>query len=264
MSPGAGAVSTGFCVSVGWPVTSPGREDMPGSVAVPWSPLVLGAAGREMLPELPWSVVALPLVEPEPDVLGLEPTEPLVPEPVVAEPELEVSGGVAVEPPVLEPELDPIEPVALEPVSVPEVVPELESDEVRVRCIELVSLELRPWPCFLWCFLCFLAEVLLVASLLLPDEVEPLIASSLSWSLSLTELLDELSFPMPVLVELEPTDGLALEESAPLVELVECGSEVFEVEVSVLGVELLDGLLLGRLELLLAVLDELPGSALLF
>jgi len=35
LSEGAGAVSTGFCVSVGWPVTSPGREDMPGSFEVP-------------------------------------------------------------------------------------------------------------------------------------------------------------------------------------------------------------------------------------
>ncbi|HEY6908965.1 MAG TPA: hypothetical protein VI356_06330 [Myxococcales bacterium] len=105
----------------------------------------------------------------------------------------------------------------------------------------------------------FFAGVLLVASSLLPDEVEPLIAES-----SLFTPLDELSLPMPVLEELEPVDGLALEESSLLDELLSDGRVVFEVDVSELGVELLDGLLLGRLLLLLAVFDELPGSALLF
>jgi hypothetical protein len=257
LSPGAGAVSTGFWVSVGWPVTSPGREDMPGSLDVPWSPVVPGAAGREMLPELPWSLelpVALPLVVPELVEPVLDPTEPLVPE------------------------LVPSEPLLLEPVSVPDVVELVEpgaagvvglvllssaggvSDgEVRVWCIELVSLELRPWPClcFLWCFF----EVLVAVSSLLLDEVEPLTAES---SLSVALLVDELSLPMPVLVELEPVDGFALDESSLLDELLSDGKVVFDVDVSELGVELLEGLLLGRLLLLLAVFPELPGSALLF
>src|SRR6202022_3877260 len=43
-----GAVSTGFWGSVGWPVTSPGREDVPGSLLAPLS--VLGAGGRATLP----------------------------------------------------------------------------------------------------------------------------------------------------------------------------------------------------------------------
>jgi hypothetical protein len=47
-----GAVSTGFWVSVGWPVTSPGRDDMPGSLFVPLSS-VLGAGGRATLPAVP-------------------------------------------------------------------------------------------------------------------------------------------------------------------------------------------------------------------
>jgi len=48
-----GAVSTGFCVSVGWPVTSPGRDDMPGSLLAPLSSVVLGAGGRATLPGVP-------------------------------------------------------------------------------------------------------------------------------------------------------------------------------------------------------------------
>jgi len=213
---------------------------------------VLGAAGRETLPELPWSVVALPLAEP-----------PVVPE--LVEPELE-----PMEPLPLVPELVPSEPLLLDPASVPEVVELLESGEagvvalesdgeVRVRCIELVSLELRPWPCL--CFLCFLCvELPLVASSLLPDEVEPLTAASF---FSVALLFEELSLPMPVLVELEPVEGFALDESSLLDELLSDGSVDLEVEVSELDVELLDGLLLGRLELLLAVFPELPGSALL-
>ena len=245
LSPGFGAVSTGFCVSVGWPVTSPGFEDMPGSVVVPWSPLVLGAAGRATLPEVPWS--ALPLLEP------------------VAEPVVEFEPEVPSEPLLLE--LEPMEPLALDPVSVPDVVELLllssadgaPSGEVRVRCIELVSLELRPWPC-LWCFLCFFCtEVSLVASSLLPDLAEPLTAES-----SLSELFDEVSFPIAVLLELEPVEGVALEELSLLDALLSDGSVDLEVEVSEPGVVLLDGLLLGSVELLLAELPELPGSALLF
>jgi hypothetical protein len=226
LSPGAGAVSTGFCVSVGWPVTSPGREDMPGSLDVPWSPVVLGAAGRATLPEAPWSLelpVALPLV--------LEP---------VSEPEVLESGAAGVAGLVL---LSSAAGVS----------------DGEARCIALVSLELRPWPCL--CFLCFFAEVLLVESSLVPDEVEPLTVESL---FSVALLLEELSLPIPVLVELEPVEGFALDESSLLDELLSAGRVVFEVDVSELGVELLEGLLLGRLLLLLAVFDELPGSALLF
>jgi hypothetical protein len=47
-------VSTGFCVSVGWPVTSPGRDDIPGSgFGLFESSVVLGLAGRATLPALP-------------------------------------------------------------------------------------------------------------------------------------------------------------------------------------------------------------------
>jgi hypothetical protein len=47
----AGAVSTGFCVSVGCPLTSPGREDIPGSLAGAFASSVgLGAGGRATLP----------------------------------------------------------------------------------------------------------------------------------------------------------------------------------------------------------------------
>jgi hypothetical protein len=50
-SPGAGAVSVGFPVSAGWPLTSPGRDDMPGSFFVS----LVGLAGRATLPDAPWS-----------------------------------------------------------------------------------------------------------------------------------------------------------------------------------------------------------------
>jgi hypothetical protein len=66
---GDSALSTGFCVSVGWPVTSPGREDMPGSRLVPLlSSVGLGAEGRATLP-----LVSLLFAEPVsvPDVVGL-------------------------------------------------------------------------------------------------------------------------------------------------------------------------------------------------
>ncbi len=172
--------------------------------------------------------VALPLVEPElvePD--ELEPMEPLLPEP----------------------ELVPSAPLP-DLVSLPEVVESGVAElllvspaagvSVRVWCIELVSPELRPSPClcFLWCFF---AGV--VASSLLPDEV---------------------SLPMPVLLGLEPVEGFALEESSLLDELLSEGRVDLEVAVSELGVELLEGLLLGSAVLLLPVFAELPGSALLF
>lgn len=51
------SLSTGFCVSVGWPVTSPGFDDIPGSLADPLPVVepvsglvVLGAAGCCTLP----------------------------------------------------------------------------------------------------------------------------------------------------------------------------------------------------------------------
>ena len=130
-------MSTGFCVSVGWPLTSPGRDDIPGSFVAP----LAGLAGRATLPEVPWS--ALPEA---PGLLRVSVAEPELVDPVVAEPAL------------------------LEPVSVPEVVGLLgvagvvglvlvssadgvSEGEVRVRCIELASL-LRPCAAdvsdFLW------------------------------------------------------------------------------------------------------------------
>jgi hypothetical protein len=175
------------------------------------------------------------------------------------------------EPPVVLPEA---EPLALEPVSVPEVVllgaagvvglalvvsdDGVSDGEVRVWCIELVSLEVRPCPpCFFLCFLC--AELPLVASSLLPLGVEPLMPAELP-----ALAPDELSLPMPVLVEPAPTEGLALDESSFVEELVSSGLRVLLVEVSLLGAELAEGLLLGSDLLLLLVLDELPGRALLF
>jgi len=105
------------------------------------------------------------------------------------------------------------------------------------------------------CFFC--TEVSLVASSLLPDEVEPLTAES-------SLLFEELSFPMAVLLALPLVEGVALEELSLLDALLSDGRVDLEVEVSELGVVLLDGLLLGSVELLLAELPELPGSALLF
>src|SRR5207248_8311762 len=72
-----GAVSTGFCVSVGWPVTSPGF-DIPGSLVAGVSPVGEGDAGRATLPlglsglaggvRLPLcvSLVSVPVAEPAP------------------------------------------------------------------------------------------------------------------------------------------------------------------------------------------------------
>ena len=118
--------------------------------------------------------------------------------------------------------------------------------EVRARCIELVSSVERPWPDFLLCFLLFLwTVVLLVAS---SDGVA----------------LFELSLPMPVEVEAPPVEGVALEDVSRVEWLESSGSLLFAVEVSLLGVVFALGLLLGSEVLLLAVFDEVPGSALLF
>jgi hypothetical protein len=195
-------VSTGFCVSVGWPLTSPGRDDMPGSLVVPLE----GLAGRATLPDAPWSAV--------PEVLGVvrvSLAEPLPLEPVVLEPVL-------------------LESLLLAPVSVPEVVGLLgaagvvevvlfssrggvSEGEVRVRCIELDSLR----PCapelsdFLWCFFAFFFEELEleIDSFALPFASEPLFTVS--------EL--ELSLPMPVVVDAPPRLGTALDEVSRFDEL---------------------------------------------
>ncbi len=214
---GDGAVSTGFCVSVGWPVTSPGFDegDMPGSLrVVP----VEGDAGRETLP----LVSELPLL--------LEPVS-LVPDALPEEaPEFGLAGVVG-----------------LVFVSFDDGV-----SEGELRCIELVSLELLPWLLFLWCFLCFLwVVVVVVVSSVLEDLSEGLAD-------------DELSLPMPVDVEAEPVEGVALDDVSWVELDLSSGSRVFELPLSELGVEFADGLLLGSELLLFAVFDELPGSALLF
>ena len=245
-SVGAGAVSTGFCVSVGWPLTSPGREDMPGSLVVPLD----GLAGRATLPDVPWSAL--------PEVLGLVRVS-------VAEPPL-------VEPVLLEPAL--LEPVLVEPVSVPEVVGLLgaagvvelvlfsstggvSEGEVRVRCIELESL-LRPCAPdlsdFLWCFFAFFSDFELeleIDSFELPFASEPLFT------------LSELSLPIPVEVDAPPRLGTALDEVSLFEELSGCSLAVFD-SVSPAGDELAAGLLLGSELLLDAAFDELPGRVLLF
>src|SRR5690349_9276634 len=65
---GAGAVSTGFRVSVGWPLTSPGFDDIPGSLFAPVS--VPGLAGRATLPRVSLVEPALAPVS-VPEVVGL-------------------------------------------------------------------------------------------------------------------------------------------------------------------------------------------------
>ena len=64
-------MSIGFWVSVGWPLTSPGFDDMPGSFL---ASVVEGLAGRATLPDAPGScdgetVAVEPLSVPE--VVGL-------------------------------------------------------------------------------------------------------------------------------------------------------------------------------------------------
>ena len=239
-SAGAGAVSTGFCVSVGWPLTSPGRDDIPGSFVVPLE----GLGGRATLPEVPWSA----LLPEAPGLLRVSVAEPELVDPVVAEPAL------------------------LEPVSVPEVVELLgvagvvglvlvssaagvSDGEVRVLCIGLASL-LRPCAAdvsdFLWwCFFAFFSFEGDTDSSELPFAPAPLFTSP------------ELSLPMPVVVDAAPLLGTALEEVSLLEELSGCSFALFE-PVSPAGDELAAGLLLGSELLLDEALDGLPGKALLF
>ncbi len=236
-SAGAGAVSTGFCVSVGWPLTSPGRDDIPGSFVAP----LAGLAGRA-LPEVPWS--ALPEA---PGLLRVSVADPEVVDPVVAEP-------------------------LLEPVSVPEVVGLLgvagvvglvlvssaagvSEGEVRVLCIELASL-LRPCAAdvsdFLWwCFFAFFSFEGETDSSELPFASAPLFTSP------------ELSLPMPVVVDAAPLLGTALEEVSLFDDVSGCSFALFE-PVSPAGDELAAGLLLGSELLLDEAFDELPGKELLF
>ncbi len=224
-------MSTGFCVSVGWPVTSPGREDMPGSFAgLLVSSVVLGFAGRATLPEAPVSVEdeepALPRVSDVEPVLPV--AEPLLPEPGEASGDAGVAGFVF--------------------VSSAGGVSECEVE----RCIVLDWL--RPCaPERLWCFFAFLLLAVdpEIDSFELPCAADPLLTSP------------ELSFPTPVAVEAPPRLGTALEEVS-LFELLSgfcCG--VF-AEVSPAAVLFAAGLLLGRELLLDEAFDEFPGSALLF
>jgi hypothetical protein len=136
----SGAVSIGFSVLVGCPLTSPGREDMPGSLFTSLD----GFAGRATLPELSLS-------EEEPVVL-LAPVS--VPEVV----------GLAGE----------VGEVGLVFVSSAGGVSE---GEVRVRCIELESLRPCDASGFLECFFAFFVFEVepLTDSFALPCAEEPLL-----------------------------------------------------------------------------------------
>ena len=76
-------------------------------------------------------------------------------------------------------------------------------------------------------------------------------------------VLDELSLPAPVAVDAAPLLGFALDESSRFELSSGRGCAVFPF-VSADGVWLTAGSLLGSVLLLVAVLDELPGRALLF
>lgn len=145
--------SIGFCVSVGWPVTSPVFGDIPGSllgalpVVEPVSGVVvLGAAGCCTLSDglaLSAGLFRLPLVES--DGLALSAGWFRLP--------LESDGaGAATLPLVL--------------VSLPVLVSGAAGVVRVLRCMLLDSLLLRPWPLW-WCFLCLMTVVLSV--LLLPE-----------------------------------------------------------------------------------------------
>jgi len=152
-SPGAGAVSTGFWVSVGWPVTSPGRDDMPGSLLPSF--VGLGLAGRETLPEEAESVLEAP------GPVRVSVADP-APEPVSVPEVVGLFGAAGL--------------AGLVFVSSAFGVPE---GEVRVRCIPLDPL--RPWaPGFLWCFFAFLPlfeDGLEIDSFPLPLAAAPLLTS---------------------------------------------------------------------------------------
>ena len=230
--------STGFCVSVGCPVTSPGRDDIPGSRLVPLlSSVVLGAEGRATLPAVSWPELG-ELTPPRVSVwgAGLVPMLSLFDEPVSVPEVVGLFGDAGV--------------VGLVFVSSDEGVSD---GEVRVRCIE--SLPLR--PCDLWCFFIFLSD--------LSEEEEP---DTDSEELPAAELplptLLELSLPTPVAVEAAPRLGTALEEVSRLEVLSGSGFRPGFASVSAEGAEFAAGLLLGKEVFELEVFEELPGSALLF
>ena len=227
-------LSTGFCVSVGWPVTSPGRDDMPGSLLVPLlSSVVLGVEGRATLPAV--SLELGELTPPRVSVVGagLVPTAP---------------------------------PLFAAPVSVPDVVGLLgeagvvglvllssaggvSEGEVRVRCMAPAP----PRPCDLLrlFFLIFLSgDELGTDSVELPAAALPLTAP-------------ELSLPTPVLVEAAPPLGAALEDVSRFELLSGCDCPDFAL-VSEDGAEFVAGLLLGSEVFVLEVFEDWPGRALLF
>ena len=126
--------------------------------------------------------------------------------------------------------------------------------EGEPRCIVLWPLR----PCELELRLCFLlflsfADELEMDSVELPAAVSPLFTAP------------ELSLPTPVDVEAPPRLGTALDDVSRL-ELLSgsaCG-DFFAFVSAEPGVELLAGLLLGRLLFEDDAFEELPGSALLF
>ena len=141
------SLSTGFCVSVGWPVTSPGFDDMPGSLAgalplpvvEPVSgAVVLGAAG----------CCALPLLVVE-SAGGFMLSDGLAVSAGAFRLPLESEGAGA----------------ATLPLVLPALVSGVAGVVVRVRCMLLDSLLLRPWPLWWWCFLCLMTVVSVELSL---------------------------------------------------------------------------------------------------
>ena len=224
------SVSTGLLVSVGCPLTSPGFEDIPGSL-LGVSFEGLGLAGRATLPEVPLSEL-----EEEPALSRVSLVEPLLLEPVSVPEVVGLAGEAGV--------------VGLALVSSEGGVSE---GEVRVRCIPLDSL--RPCESVFLCFFAFffvVAEELEIDSFPLPFAEEPLLT------------LPELSLPMPVLVDAPPRLGTALEEVS-LFELSSgCCWWLFAAVSPLPAVVFADGLLLGSVRLLESLFEELPGSALLF
>jgi hypothetical protein len=183
-------LSAGFCVSVGWPVTSPGREDIPGSRLVPLlSSVVLGLAGRATLPDELVSVEGLTL--PRVSVAEPEVAEPVLDEPVLDVPEL----------------VDPVPDVPLAPCGAEgeaglvfvSSADGVSDGEVFARCMLLSPLR----PCELrLLFLIFLSfdDELGTDSVELPAAASPLFT------------LPELSLPTPVETEAPPRLGTALDD----------------------------------------------------
>ena len=117
---------------------------------------------------------------------------------------------------------------------------------VRVWCIEPEPLR----PCAVECFLLFLLFAL---------EVDLSVFAELSFAFT----LDELSVPVPVAVDAAPWLGTALDELSRLELSAGWVWELF-APTSAAGVAFAFGSLLGSVLLVEAVLDELPGRALLF